>query len=88
MTIYFKNTERLHEDRTVPSPSTVLDPFSGCGSISTGLRTAGLDRDFYVIAGAHFRRSEVCPGGISDFSNIMNADSRDPFQEKIKQYKE
>ena len=88
MTIYFKNTERLHEDRTVPSPPTVFDPFSGCGSISTGLRTAGLDRDFYVIAGAQTRSSVVRTGGISDFSSIMNADSRDPFHKQNKQYKE
>ena len=88
MTIYFKNTEQLHDDRTVPSQPTVPDPFSGCGGISTGLRTAAMGWDFYVTAGAHSRRSVVRPGGISEYSNIMNADSRDPFQEQNKHDKE
>ena len=69
-------------------PLTTLELFIGCGGLTTGFEMAGLDRDCYVIAGTQTRLSLVRPGGLSDFSNIMNADDRDLFQEKYKQYKE
>lgn len=50
---------------------TVLELFCGCGGMSTGFEMAGLYRDCDVIAGAQTRRSVVCPGGFSDFSNII-----------------
>lgn len=50
---------------------TVPEQFAGCRGLSMGFRTAGLDRDCYVIAGAQTLRLALRPGGFSDFSNII-----------------
>lgn len=55
---------------------TILDRFAGCGGMSEGFSTAGLDRDCYAISDAQSWRSAIRPGTFYGFSNIMNADDR------------
>lgn len=55
---------------------TILDLFAGCGGMSEGFSTAGLDRDCYAISDAQSWRSAIRPGTFYGFPNIMNADDR------------
>lgn len=60
----------MRDKENKPAPA-VLEQLAGCRGLSMGLRTAGLDRDCYAIAAVQIRRSAICPGGISVFSNII-----------------